>query len=143
MAFMLRMNFVDVVVDDSLENCYVDGETTGYQFKVRLSYYRGQFLSVIDQFAVKVDGEDVPNETIKFCINGKQFAPDEFHRCCSEFWQVIEPATVRVIKPGGLEDGEHEVDVTLVFRSSYMPIGPNHQYMPIDSCGKKTLALAG
>lgn len=34
-------------------------------------------LSVIDQFAVKVDDSEVPVEHIKFCINGKEFSPVE------------------------------------------------------------------
>ena len=113
----------------------------GYQFDIRLSYYRGHFLSVIDQFAVKVDNFEVPVERIKFCINGKEFSPVEFDKCYTEFWQAIEPATIRVFYPGGLPEGEHNVDVTLFFRSPYMPIGPDHQYMPVDSCGSKTLNI--
>ncbi len=141
MAFALRMNFVDVVVSDSLKHTYVDGKRMGYRFDIRLSYYRGHFLSVIDEFAVKVDGVEVPSERIKFCINGKAFSPVEFDKCYTEFWQVIEPATVRVFCPGGLAEGEHDIDVTLMFRSPYMPIGPNHQYMPVDSCGSKRLTI--
>lgn len=141
MAFAMRMNFVDVVVDDSLKHYYVNGKRMGYQFDIRLSYYRGHFLSVIDEFAVKVDGEEVPAERIKFCINGKEFSPVEFDKCYTEFWQIIEPATIRVFSPGGLADGEHEIDVTLMFRSPYMSIGPDHQYMPVDSSGSKRLPI--
>jgi len=141
MGYAMRINFVDVVVDDSLKNSYVNGKKLGYEFQIRLSYYRGHFLSVIDEFGVKVDGKEVPNETIKFCINGKEFSPCEFERCYTEFWQVIEPATIRVFSPGGLSAGEHEIDVTLMFRSPYMPIGPDHQYMPVDGCGCKVLTI--
>ena len=69
MGFAMRMNFVDVVVSDSLKHYYVDGKKMGYQFDIRLSYYRGHFLSVIDEFKVKVDDFEVPAERIKFCIN--------------------------------------------------------------------------
>lgn len=141
MSFALRMNFVDVVVDDSLRNIRSGEKVLGYEFQIRLSYYRGHFLSVIDQFQVAVDGEVVPSEHIRFCINGKAFSPLEFDKCYTEFWNVIEPATIQVFRPGGLPEGEHEVDVTLYFRSPYMPIGPEHQYMPVDSCGKKTLRV--
>ena len=89
MGFAMRMDFVDVVVDDSLKNVKVNGKNIGYQFDIRLSYYRGHFLSVIDEFGVKVDGKEVPAETIKFCINGKEFSPIEFDKCYTEFWQVI------------------------------------------------------
>lgn len=142
MGFAMRMNFVDVVVDDSLKNIKANGKNVGYQFDIRLSYYRGHFLSVIDEFGVKVDGQEVPAEAIKFCINGKEFSSIEFDKCYTEFWQVIEPATIKVFSPGGLSEGEHEIDVILFFHSPYMPIGPNHQYMPVDSCGSKTLKVS-
>ena len=38
MGFAMRMNFVDVVVDDSLKNVKVNGKNIGYQFDIRLSY---------------------------------------------------------------------------------------------------------
>ncbi len=141
MAFAMRINFVDVVVDNSLKNVSFNDKIMGYQFDIRLSYYRGQFLSVIDEFKIKVDGQEVDNEVIKFCINGKEFSPVEFDKCYTEFWQITEPATIRVWQPGGLEAGEHDIDVTLFFRSPYMSIGPDHQYMPVDSCGSKRLTL--
>ena len=84
MGFAMRMNFVDVVVSDSLKHYYVDGKKMGYQFDIRLSYYRGHFLSVIDEFKVKVDDFEVPAERIKFCINGKEFSPVEFDKCYTE-----------------------------------------------------------
>lgn len=141
MAFAMRINFVDVVVDDSLKNYYVGEKKMGYQFDIRLSYYRGHFLTVIDEFGIKVDGKEVANETVKFCINGKEFSPAEFDKCYSEFWNILEPATIRVFLSGGLAKGEHEIDVTMYFRSPYMPIGVNHQYMPIDGCGTKVLTI--
>lgn len=141
MGFAMKMNFVDVVVSDSLKNYYVNGEKMGYQFDIRLSYYRGHFLSVIDEFAVKVDDDEVPNERIKFCINGKEFSPCELDKCYTEFWQITKPATIRVFSPNGLSKGEHKIDVTLFFRSPYMPIGAKHQYMPVDSCGSKTMSI--
>ena len=96
---------------------------------------------MIDQFGIHVDGQEIPNEHIKFCINGKAFSPCEFDKCYTEFWQVTEPAAIRVFSPGGLSDGPHDISVTLMFRSPYMPIGPNHQYMPIDGSGSKTLFI--
>lgn len=142
MAFAMRINFVDVVVDDSLKNYSVNNTKMGYEFQIRLSYYRGHFLTVIDEFGVKVDGLEIPGENIKFCINGKEFSPNEFDKCYTEYWNVMEPATIRIFQPGGLDKGEHEIDVTMFFRSPYMPIGSDHQYMPIDGCGSKKLMLA-
>lgn len=142
MAFAMRMNFTDVVVDNSLKTVWAGDKKMGYQLDIRLSYYRGHFLTVIDEFGVTVDGVEVDNEKIKFCINGKEISPAEFDKCYNEFWRIIDPATIKVFQPGGLSAGEHDIDVKLMFRSPYMPIGPNHQYMPVDSCGQKRLTLA-
>ena len=142
MAYAKKLNNIDnVIVKDSLQHCYVNGKKIGYQFQVKLDYYRGHFLSTFEEFEVKLDGEAVPNELIKFCINGKEFSPVEFEHCYTEFWQVIEPATIKVFCPGGIAEGEHNVDLTLLFRSPYMPIGPNHQYMNIDNCGTRTMVI--
>lgn len=141
MAFALRMNFVDVVTDGSLKNTYINGHKNGYQFDIRLSYYRGHFLSVIDEFEIKVDGEKVADDTIKFCLNGKEFSPWQLAESYDEFWPILKPATITVHQPGGLEAGKHRIEVKLFFRAPYMPIGPNHQYMEYDSCGEKTLPV--
>lgn len=140
MAFAMRINFVDVVVDNSLKNLYVNGKKTGCLFQIRLSYYRGHFLSVIDEFGVTIDGEEIPKENIYFCINGKEFGVSQLHDLVSEYWSIIEPATIKVIRKGGFSAGEHNIDVKLMFHSPYMPISQT-EYMPIDGCGSKCLTL--
>ncbi len=140
MAFAMRINFVDVICDNSLKSLFVNGKKSGYQFDIRLSYYRGHFLSVIDQLEVKLDGQEVPKEAIKFCLHGKEFGISQLHDLVSEFWTIIEPATIKVFQAGGIESGEHNIDVTLMFHSPYMPISET-KYMPIDSCGSKMLTL--
>lgn len=141
MAFAMRINFVDVVCDNSLKNMFANGKKVGYQFDIRLSYYRGHFLSVIDSFSIKLDGKEADQETIKFCLHGKEFGVSQLHDLVSEFWPIIEPATIKVFVDGGIESGEHDIDVNLMFHSPYMPIGEN-EYMPIDGCGSKKLTLA-
>lgn len=141
MAFAMRINFVDVVCDDSLKHVFANGEKVGYQFDIRLSYYRGHFLSVIDELEVTVDNEKVAEEDITFCLHGKEFGLSLLHDLVSEFWGITEPATIKVFKKGGLSAGEHQVDVKLVFHSPYMPIGDD-AYMPIDGCGSKRLSLS-
>jgi len=141
MTFALRMNFVNVVTDNSLRNTYIDGKKNGYQFDIRLSYYRGHFLSVIDEFGIEVDGKKVNDDEIKFCLNGKELSPWQLSEAYTEFWPILKPATIKIHKIGGLDPGEHNIKVTLFFRAPYMPIGPNHQYMEYDSCGENTLPV--
>lgn len=139
MPATLRMNFVDVIPDNSLKNTYVNGKKNGYQFDIRLSYYRGHFLSVIDEFGIEVDGKKVDDSQIKFCLNGKELSPWQLKEAYTEFWPILVPATIKVHQPGGLSHGKHDVKVKLIFRAPYMPIGPDHQYMHYDSSGEKTL----
>lgn len=141
MAFAMRINFVDVVCDNSLKHIFANGKKVGYEFDIRLSYYRGHFLSVIDEFAVTVDDEEVPEADIRFCIHGREFGISQLHDLVSEFWQITEPAAIRVFKAGGLPAGDHHIDVKLMFHSPYMPISEK-TYMPIDGCGSKILTLA-
>ena len=141
MAFAMKMRFVDVITDDTLKNNYVNGEKAGYQFEIRLGYYRGHFLSAIDAFEVSVDGEKVADQDLRFCINGKEFAPRQLKECFTEFWRLTEPATIKVIKKGGLAEGMHHLNVHLMLRVPYMQIGPGHQFMPLDSGQEKELKL--
>lgn len=136
----LRLNFVDVVCDDSLKNIYANGKKVGFEFKVRLSYYRGHFLSTIDALGVKVDGEEIDTNNIRFALKGKEYGAVQLSSLVNEFWPIIEPATIKVFYPGGLEKGQHEIDFSLYFRSPYMAIGEN-EYVPSDSCGKKDLII--
>ncbi len=141
MTFAMKFDMVDVIVDNSLRNTYVNGKLTGYRFDIRLNYYRGHFLSVIDKLEVIVDGEKVPQEDIRFRLHEKEFGICDLEFCYHEFWRINEPATIVVWKPGGLSEGEHIINIDMMFRSPYMAIGPNHQYMPVDNSGTKTLRV--
>lgn len=138
--FALRLNFVDVVCDDSLRNIYAGGNPVGFQFQVRLSYYRGHYLSTIDELSVKVDGKEYDIQDITLCLKGQDYGVSQLHSAVTDFWPITEPATIKVFCPGGLDKGKHKVDFTMYFRSPYMEIGPR-SYMPIDSCGEKELVL--
>lgn len=140
-VFALRLNFVDVVCDDSLKHVYANGKRIGCQFDVRLSYYRGHFLSVIDRLEVSIDGEIIPKDHIFFCLKGQEYGLAQLHDLVSVFWPITEPATIKILKKGGVQPGEHDVEFTMFFRSPYMAISDT-QYMPIDSSGFKTLVLS-
>ncbi len=141
MAIAMRVNYTDVVRDGTLKNVFVNGKKAGFEFQIRLSYYRGHFLSVIDEFGLKIDGEEISEQDIRFCLHGKEFGIAELHDLVSEFWLITEPATIKVFRAGGLEPGPHDVDVHLLFHSPYMPISDT-EYMPIDGDGSKTLVLS-
>lgn len=143
MGFSMRINFVDVICDNSLRLVYAQGRKIGYAFDIRLSYYRGLFLSCVDEFALKVDGQAVAAQNITFNINGKSIPVHFLSECASEFWGLTVPATVEVVQEENLEPGIHDIDLTLMLRIPYMPIpvGEKLIYMPLDSCGRKSLPL--
>lgn len=144
MAFMMKLPFVDAICDNSLKHSYVGGKKMGYEFQVRLSNYRGHYLSCIEKLVIKTDGEEVDPNDITFCLNGKEFSVLQLPWLVSEFWRVTDPATIRVHKPGGLAAGPHRIELTLQLRIPYMAVpGSNkpHDYAILDSSGSKTLNL--
>lgn len=145
MALVMRYQMTDILQDGTLRNYYVSGKIQGFQFDVRLGYYRGHYLSTIDELAVEIDNMVIPSQCITFCVNGKEFCPAELKYQVSEFWTILQPATIKIIYPGGLAEGEHLVNLTLILRSPYMPLPgatEPHSYTPIDSCDKKTMTLS-
>ncbi|MFD2215657.1 C-glycoside deglycosidase beta subunit domain-containing protein [Metabacillus endolithicus] len=144
MTFVMKLPFVDTVCDDSLVNTYVNEKKIGYEFQIRLSYYRGHYLSCIEELTIKVDDKQVDLNDLNFCLNGKEFTMGQIPYLISEFWNVNEPATIKVYQPGGLDEGEHTIDVTLLLRNAYMHVPgntKNHNYAVLDSCGSKTLPV--
>jgi hypothetical protein len=141
MKFAMRMNFLDVISDNSLENFYANGNPVGFSFDVRLGYYRGHWLSCIDELAVKADGEEMPQEAIRFGLNGKEFSVSQLKHCRTEFWPLLVPAKISVLKKGGLAEGRHNIEIVLMLRIPYMSLGGVHNYMPLNSSGQKELSV--
>lgn len=142
MGFVMKVKLTETLRDGTLKNFYELGKPAGYQVDVRLAYYRGQYLSVIDELSVAVDGIKAEDQDLRFCLNGKEFAPWELKEAFQEFWGIKDPATLKVRMPGGLKSGEHKVQLKLMFRCPYLPIpGAEHGYTPVDSCDEKTMVL--
>ncbi len=145
MGLVMKLSFTDIIRKGTLQNYYVNGIVSGYRFDVRLGYYRGHFLSVIDELAVETDGEKIDSKDIFFCVNHKEFGVAELKYMFSEFWNILTPATIKIRRSGGLCPGEHDISLTLMLRSPYMPLpgaGEERAYTPIDSSDRKTLVLA-
>lgn len=141
MAFAMKMRFVDVIQENSLQNVYANGEKIGFTFDVRLGYYRGHYLSCIDTLQVSVDGEEIDEELITFGINGKEFSVSQLKEAYTEFWTLLDPATIYVLKKDGLSEGKHTLKLNLMLRIPYMSIGPN-KYMPLDSGEEKEVKVS-
>lgn len=88
----------------------------GMELRLRSPWYRALPLSGID-IALSVDGAEVPSGRLRFHVNDRDYALEELHDLYEEFWFVLDPARLRV---GGVEPGEHVVDLTLALRIPYL-----------------------
>lgn len=141
--FAMRMQFNEQIIKtESFENLYINGKKQGFSFDVQLAYYRGHYLSDIDLLEVLIDGEKIPAEAVTFELKGKELSLYKLKYAVTEFWSQVEPAKLHVLKPGGLA-GEHDIELKLVLRIPYMQIGPEHDFMPLDSGEKVLVSFEG
>ena len=119
-----------MIVEDSLRRT---GD--GFEFDIRIPYYRGIALSMIEALEVTVDGQTVPRDAVTFVLRGKGLSHDELEQDAQTRWEFGEPATLRVAWPGGLDRGEHAIGQATQLRISYLPA-------PLRGQDEKTLAAA-
>ncbi len=110
-----------VIQSVGFRNTVENGEVTGFQFKIRLPYYRGVFLSQLRPGTLTVDGETYTKENITWCFSGEEYTPDEMAVDFKTHWNPTETAVLKVKKPGGLKQGYHDLKYGFCFTSSYMP----------------------
>lgn len=113
-----------VIIPDSLERLDGSEGFEGFAVQARLPYYRGLGLSMIEDIAVSVDGEKVPRGNIRFSVRGNTWTLDEMETEYGDRWNFGEKARVLVKKPGGLADGEHDIELGVRMRISYLPFTP-------------------
>lgn len=107
-----------LIVEDSLRNV-----PSGFEFDVRVAYYRSVALSMIDAIEVEIDGEAVPSAAISFVLRGTPYRLDALEAESESRWEFGEIATVRVDRPEPLAQGEHSVAFDELLRIIYMPGG--------------------
>ena len=125
-----------MICEDSLRNVAGNGQPEGFAFDVRITYYRGIVVSMIDGFDVTVDGEPFDREQISFTVRDRTYSLDELLDDEETRWEFGERATLRVAKPGGLAPGEHTIEVVQHLRIPYMPQG-------LRGADTKTISLDG
>jgi len=103
------------------QNVVEDGKTVGFQIKIRITYYRGISLAVINGLEVTVDGKKYLPEQLRFSTGGHTFTLEEMGREEKVRWPFGEPATLTVLEPEGLKPGLHEVKLEEVIKPPYMP----------------------
>jgi hypothetical protein len=113
----------NVFLENTCKNVVEAGQNTGFELKTNITYYRGIPLSMVNDISVEVDGEKVARENILCSIDEEVwFTLDEMETVTSYKWEYGEPLTVRVLKDGGLSNGNHEIALDVVVRTAYIPV---------------------
>lgn len=110
-----------VIQSVGFRNIQENSETVGFQFKIRLPYYRGVFLSQIKPGNLIVDGELFSKDRILWRINREDYTTEEMRKDWHRHWNPLELATLIVKKPGGLQQGFHDLEYGFCCTHSYMP----------------------
>lgn len=125
-----------VIADASLRS-----EGDAFAFDLRMPWYRALPLSSLEGLDVTIDGDAVPSDELRLSLEGRTYALSDLRPLHDEWWYVADPAEVRAPKPGGLDDGEHELDVTIALRIPYI-VESGHPLVMRERC-VKTLSTGG
>lgn len=111
----------DLIQTRGFHNTTVDGKVAGFQFNIRLTYYRGIFLSQLRPWDITVDGERFDKRSVIWNLKGEDFSYEQMSREVDAHWGPEDTMTVKVPKNGGLKEGYHEIKAGYRFSSSYLP----------------------
>ncbi len=115
------MAFETFMIGESVRNVAEGAEITGFHVPIRIPYYRGVVLSLIEDVEISVDGQSYPRESLRFGVRDVELSLDDLGADGTTRWEFGEWARIVVAKPGGLAEGEHVVDLAQQFRISYLP----------------------
>ena len=98
-----------------------DGHTGGV-VEVRMPYYRGLTLSMVEAVDLTLDGQPVPPARTSFTVHGNTYRFDELPTVTDDRWEMGERAELAFETDQPLAAGEHDVAVAVRLRISYMPV---------------------
>ena len=110
-----------LIVAGSLRNTGPANAPTGFAFDVKLGYYRGLGLSMVEALDVTVDGKAVPRNAVRFDEGHGPLTLDQMETAFDRRWCFGAPAALMVEWPGGLAAGDHAITLQQRLRISYMP----------------------
>jgi hypothetical protein len=131
---MLEPNTIQM---KGFKNVLQEGQVTGFQLRVRCPYYRGIWASLLERVDVVVDGETFPSERILLGLGRRSFSTAELAEQEELRWPFEEAAILTVDKPGGLEPGLHQVQLSVTWRWSYIPV----EFQPTTNISERKLVL--
>ncbi|NUM44862.1 MAG: hypothetical protein HUU38_09145 [Anaerolineales bacterium] len=112
-----------MIVGEEFKNVSHEGQVTGFQVGMRLPYYRGIVLSLIGNTDLIVDGEAIPRERMSVTISGKTLPLSALENESVVKWEFGDVGVLTVDLPGGLQPGEHTLELHQHLKISYVPVG--------------------
>ena len=109
-----------IVCEDSLRT--TDKTRTAAVVEVRMPYYRGLGLSMVEGVDLVVDGAPVPAAATTFTVHGHTYPMAELPTVLDDRWEMGERAEVGFTLPEPLAPGDHQVTAVVRLRISYMPV---------------------
>jgi hypothetical protein len=110
-----------VIVPDSLERL---DKGEGLTVFLRLPYYRGLGLSMVEDIAISVDGHSYPREQLRLSLRGNTWSLSDMETEYGDRWNFGEKARLDVLTDDAVAMGEHRVKVSIRLRISYLPFVP-------------------
>jgi hypothetical protein len=99
-----------------------DHGRTGGVVEVRMPYYRGLGLSMVEAVDLVLDGTPVPAARTTFTVHGNTYTFDQLPTVTDDRWEMGERAQLAFETDEPLSSGEHDVAVSVRLRISYMPV---------------------
>ncbi|MDL2292994.1 DUF6379 domain-containing protein [Ruminococcaceae bacterium OttesenSCG-928-D13] len=109
-----------LICRDGFRNVVTEtGNTEGFEMRIRIPYYRGVPLSVVDTLTVKVAGKTYTNPHIRFTVAGGSYMMSEMETVGDRRWNFDEAAILKIYTPGGLLYIDHLVELDIAIRAPY------------------------
>ncbi|RDB02943.1 C-glycoside deglycosidase beta subunit domain-containing protein [Runella aurantiaca] len=93
----------------------------GFEIGVRLPYYRGVSLSMVEEIEVSLDGETLPQNAVNITVNDKTYNLEQRENETNDRWEMGDIATLSIETPDDLPEGEHTIGLKINLRIGYMP----------------------
>ena len=110
-----------LITEGSLQNVLQDDIKKGFSLNVRMPFYRSFPLSCLFDIALLVDAKPVNMEDLTFELKEKEYKIAALSEQTGVWWGMFDEAKLIVKKEGGLETGEHNIDLTIRVRFPYIP----------------------
>ena len=112
-----------MIVGDEFKNVSQGGKVVGFQIGMRIPYYRGVVLSLLDETTLTIDDELIPQEKIVLTISGRTLPLMELENDPVTKWEFGDVGILTISLPGGLPVGEHKLELFQHVRTPYIPGG--------------------